>query len=44
MHPHEFWWMWEANRPPKSFGRLSESEVREIYEETYGPGSDQPGH
>lgn len=34
--------MWEANRPPKMYGRLSEAEVREIYDETYGDGDEPP--
>jgi hypothetical protein len=30
--------MWEANRPPKTYGRMSEAEVKEIFEEAYGSG------
>lgn len=31
MHPTEFWWLADAKRPPKMYGRLTEAEVEEIY-------------
>ncbi len=37
MDPQEFWWWVEAKRPPKMYGKMTEAEVEEIYEETYGP-------
>jgi len=36
LHPQEFWWMAEAKRPPKMYGKMSEHEVAEMYEEAYG--------
>ncbi len=38
MHPDEFWWLVESKKPPKMYGKKSESEVARIYEETYGKG------
>jgi hypothetical protein len=37
MSPCELWWHIEACQPVKMYGRMSEDEVREIYENTYGP-------
>ena len=34
--PREVWWLAEAKRPPKMYGSLTESEVRDLYEATYG--------
>jgi hypothetical protein len=31
------WWLLKAKKPTRMFGRMTEDEVREIYEETYGP-------
>jgi hypothetical protein len=31
------WWLYEAKKPVRMFGRMTEDEVRDIYEETYGP-------
>lgn len=36
MTPAELWWFLEAKKPPKMYGAMSEDEVRQIYEETYG--------
>ena len=36
LHPTEFWWLVEANRPVKMYGDMTEDQVRQIYEETYG--------
>lgn len=33
----------EAKRPVKMYGKLTESEVRELYEDTYGPISEDDG-
>jgi len=35
-HPIELWWLIEANKPVKMYGRMTEDEVAEIYEEEYG--------
>jgi hypothetical protein len=40
LHPRELWWLFEAARPPKTFGRMSEAEVREIWQETYASESE----
>jgi hypothetical protein len=36
LHPTEFWWLAEAHRPVKMYGSMSEDDVAQIYEETYG--------
>ena len=36
MTPTELWWLVEAHRKPPDYGRLTEDEVRELYEEAYG--------
>lgn len=44
MSPSEFWamqpveicWLLEAKRPPVMYGSMTEAEVKQIYEETYG--------
>lgn len=36
LHPVEFWWLVEANRAPKTFGKMTEAEVAEMYEDAYG--------
>jgi hypothetical protein len=38
MTPRELWWLFEAKKPPTMYGKMSEDEVRQIYEETYGTG------
>lgn len=38
MHPTEIHWVLEAIRPVKMYGNMTEDEVAEIYEETYGNG------
>ncbi len=37
LHPAEFWWLVAASRPVKMYGKMTEHEVRAIYEATYGP-------
>lgn len=34
--PTEFWWLVEANKPVKMYGKMTEYEVKAIYEEAYG--------
>jgi hypothetical protein len=34
--PRELWWLVEAVKPPKMYGKMTEDEVAEIYEEAYG--------
>jgi len=36
MAPIELWWLLEAKKPPKDYAGMSEYEVAELYEETYG--------
>jgi hypothetical protein len=36
MHPVEVEWLLDAKKPPKMYGLLTEAEVAELYEETYG--------
>jgi hypothetical protein len=36
MHPIEFWWLVEAKQPVRMYGSMTEAEVQQIYEETYG--------
>jgi hypothetical protein len=36
LHPLEFHWIAEARRVPKMYGALTESEVADLYESTYG--------
>ena len=38
MTPRELWWFIEAKTPAKMYGSMTEAEVRQIYEETYGTG------
>ncbi|MFA5387043.1 MAG: hypothetical protein WC322_01450 [Candidatus Paceibacterota bacterium] len=40
MAPCEIWWLIDARTPEKMYGSLRESEVAEIYEQTYGPVDD----
>lgn len=45
LRPEEFWrlttvelhWLFEAHQKPKMYGSYTEDEVRQMYEETYGP-------
>lgn len=32
----QFWWLAEFKRPVKMYGSMTEDQVRQIYEETYG--------
>lgn len=32
----EFWWLLDAKKPVKMFGKMTESEVAEIYADAYG--------
>ena len=34
--PAEFWWLIDAKKPVKMYGKMSEAEVAQIYQETYG--------
>lgn len=34
--PTEFWWLMKANEPVKMYGKMTEYEVKAIYEEAYG--------
>lgn len=36
LHPIEWWWIAEAKKPPKMYGRMTESEVAELYRDTFG--------
>lgn len=36
LHPIEFYWLADMNRPKRMYGQMTEDEVRQIYEETYG--------
>ena len=38
MHPTELWWLLEAATPPKMYGKMTEQEVQQIYEEDFGHG------
>lgn len=40
MTPTEYWWLAEANKPKRMYGDMTEDEVRQIYEETYGDDVD----
>jgi hypothetical protein len=33
-------WLLEARKPPKMYGKMSEAEVKAIYEEDFGPVED----
>jgi hypothetical protein len=33
MHPQEVWWLIEARRPKQFYGKLSEEEAEECYQE-----------
>lgn len=35
--PTEFWWLVDAHKPVKMYGKMREDEVAAIYEEEYGP-------
>lgn len=34
--PDQFWLLMDANKPVKMYGKMTEYEVKSIYEETYG--------
>ncbi|RFA24346.1 hypothetical protein CAI21_21975 [Alkalilimnicola ehrlichii] len=36
LHPVEFWWLVQAKTPTRMYGSLTEDEVAELYEDTYG--------
>ena len=36
-HPIELWWLLEAKKPVKMYGNMTEYEVKEIYEDEFGP-------
>ena len=38
LHPLEFWWMADARRPVRRFGRMTESEAAEIYDDMVALG------
>ena len=38
MSPREMWWLMEAKIPPKMYGSLSEAEISDLYDRTYGDG------
>ena len=38
MDPAELWWLVENHKPAKMYGSMTEDEVAEIYERTYGAG------
>jgi hypothetical protein len=38
--PTEFWWLVDAKRPVKMYGSMTEFEVAQIYEDTYGEPED----
>lgn len=33
LHPDEFWWISAAKKPVKTYGKMTEAEVEEIYED-----------
>lgn len=41
LHPDEIWWILDARRPAKMYGKMTEDEVRKIYEEDFGPIEEQ---
>jgi hypothetical protein len=38
LHPTEFWWLVEAKRRPKMYGRLTEQEVDDMIAEAKAEG------
>lgn len=38
MHPTEFWWMYDARRPVKKYGSMTEPEMAELHEQLKGWG------
>ncbi len=40
LHPKEFWWLFEARKPVKMYGKMTEAEVAEIYNDAYGDGGE----
>lgn len=34
-NPTQFWWIAEARQPIKMFGKMTQPEVEQIYDETY---------
>jgi len=38
--PAEFWWLLDAKKPVKMYGKMTEYEVAAIYAETYGSGEE----
>jgi hypothetical protein len=41
LHPIEFWWLCEAKKPPRMYGRLTEAEAAECYRLAYGKEPDE---
>lgn len=41
MHPEELHWLIDARLPVKMYGSMTESQVEQIYRETYGEPPDQ---
>lgn len=37
MQPQEFWWRLAQMKSQRMYGNMTESTVKEIYEEAYGP-------
>lgn len=33
LHPQEFWWLVEAHRSVRMYGRMTEDEAEQIYQE-----------
>lgn len=40
MTPTELWWLFDAKRPVRMYGKMTEHEVARIYRETYGEPED----
>lgn len=38
LRPIEAWWLIESRQPARQFGKMSETEISEIYEDAYGAG------
>lgn len=38
LHPVEFWWLMEAQRPVKMYGSLPEHEIAALYDEMVDEG------
>ncbi|MGE0602233.1 MAG: phage tail assembly chaperone [Xanthobacteraceae bacterium] len=36
LHPTEFWWLVDSRKPAKRYGSMTEDQVAELYEDTYG--------